>query len=101
MLRNPNYIWCRDYMPIQIADDNFVSFHFHPDYLANDKRYQKYLCCDGYQLCAELEYGMTDTDLVIDGGNVVKCGDAIVMTEKVFAENQTKSRYEVESILRD
>ena len=61
MLRNPNYIWCRDYMPIQIADDNFVSFHFHPDYLANDKRYQKYLCCDGYQLCAELEYGMTDT----------------------------------------
>lgn len=101
MLRNPNYIWCRDYMPIQIADDNFVSFHFHPDYLANDKRYQKYLCCDGYQLCAELEYWMTDTDLVIDGGNVVKCGDAIVMTEKVFAENQTKSRYEVESILRD
>ena len=44
---------------------------------------------------------MTDMDLVIDGGNVVKCGDAIVMTEKVFAENQTKSRAEVESILQD
>lgn len=101
MLRYPNYIWCRDYMPIQIADDNFVTYHFHPDYLANDRRYHKYLCCNGYLLCADLGYVMTDMDLVIDGGNVVKCGDVIVMTEKVFAENQTKSRAEVENILRD
>lgn len=101
MLRYPNYIWCRDYMPIQIADDNFVTYHFRPDYLTNNRRYHKYLCCDGYMLCAELGYGMTGMDLVIDGGNVVKCGDAIVMTEKVFAENQTKNRAEVESILRD
>ncbi len=28
-----------------------------------------------------------ETDLVIDGGNVVPCGDYFVMTDKVFAEN--------------
>jgi agmatine/peptidylarginine deiminase len=41
------------------------------------------------------------TNLVIDGGNVVKCGDVIVMTDKVFVENKDKSRLEVERILRD
>ena len=30
-------------------------------------------------------------DLVMDGGNVVKCGDAVVMTDKVFVENKITS----------
>lgn len=34
-------------------------------------------------------------DLIIDGGNIVKCGETIVMTEKVFAENRDKSRNEI------
>lgn len=101
MLKSPNYFWCRDYMPIQIADDNFVAYNFRPGYLMEDKRYHKYLSCNGYQLCGELGYKVTEMDLVVDGGNVVKCGDAIVMTEKVFAENKEKSRAEVERILRE
>lgn len=40
-------------------------------------------------------------DLIIDGGNVVKCGDTIVMTEKAFVENKKKSRSEVEHMLRE
>ena len=40
-------------------------------------------------------------DLVLDGGNVVKCGDSIVMTEKVFAENKDKTHAEVERLLKD
>lgn len=100
-LKYPNYIWCRDYMPIQIAEDNFVVYHFRPDYLVNNKRYHKYLNYDGYPLCAELGYKMTGMDLVLDGGNVVKCDNVIIMTEKVFVENKQKSRVEVESILRE
>jgi agmatine/peptidylarginine deiminase len=49
----------------------------------------------------KLKVETTKIDLVIDGGNVVKCGDVVVMTEKVFAENKDKSRLEVERILRD
>src|SRR4051812_14801141 len=26
-------IWCRDYMPVQVAQDRFVQFHYCPDYL--------------------------------------------------------------------
>lgn len=40
-------------------------------------------------------------DLVVDGGNVVKCGDVVVMTDKVFEENKDKSRNEVEQILQE
>ena len=101
LLRHTNYIWCRDYMPIQIADDYFVSYRFEPDYLKKEKRYQKYLMCDGNKICSEISYPTIGIDLIMDGGNVVKCGDTVVMTEKIFSENSTKSRHEVEHILRD
>lgn len=99
---DPKYMWCRDYMPIQIADDKYVAYHFKPDYLVKyEKRYENALKCDGYKICKEMNYPTDSMDLVLDGGNVVKCGDTIVMTEKVFLENPDKSRLEVERILHD
>ncbi len=38
---------------------------------------------------------------MIDGGNVVKCGDRIVMTEKVFNENPIKTHEEIISELQE
>ncbi len=29
--------WCRDYMPIQVAEDKFIQYRYYPDYLDNDK----------------------------------------------------------------
>jgi len=101
LLTYPNYMWCRDYMPIQIEEENFVAYRFEPDYLKNDRRYRRFLDCDGYRICKEIGYSMTEMDLVMDGGNVVKCGDTIIMTEKIFAENKDKSRIEVERILHE
>jgi hypothetical protein len=40
-------------------------------------------------------------NLIVDGGNVVKCGDTIVMTEKVFYENEKYSREDIEEMLRN
>ena len=40
-------------------------------------------------------------DLVLDGGNVVKCDDVVVMTDKVFVENKDKTPAEVERMLKD
>lgn len=102
LLREPMYIWCRDYMPIQITDDKFVSYHFKPDYLLKYKnRYQYALACDGGKICSEMNYPTKKMNLIIDGGNVVKCDNTIIMTEKVFVENSDKSRTDVEKILRD
>ena len=99
-------IWCRDFMPIQIDEDRFVFYKYTPDYLQSPyyRRIQtnpeKVLQAPQNRLEQVLQNAIT-TDLVLDGGNVVKCGETIVMTEKVFVENKDKTRTEVERILKD
>lgn len=97
-------IWCRDYMPIQIEEDRFVFYNYTPDYLKDFLRRQtntKDVCqLNRNQLKPVMQNAVT-IDLVLDGGNVVKCGDTVVMTEKVFVENKDKTRSEVERILMD
>ena len=99
-------IWCRDFMPIQIEEDRFVFYKYTPDYLQTpyyrrlqtnpDKVFQA-----PQNRLEQVTRNAITIDLVIDGGNVVKCGDTIVMTEKVFVENKDKTRTEVERILKD
>ena len=101
-------IWCRDFMPIQIEKNHFVSYKYTPDYL----QYKKYIelqtnLDDVYDVennyLQNVRSNSIPIDLVIDGGNVVKCGDTIVMTEKVLREkaNQDKSPDEIKKILSD
>ena len=99
-------IWCRDFMPIQIEEDRFVFYKYTPNYL-QDAYYirlqtntEEVFRAGANRLEHLLQNAIT-IDLVIDGGNVVKCCDTIVMTEKVFVENKDKTRAEVEKILKD
>ena len=99
-------IWCRDFMPIQVEEDRFVFFKYTPDYL-QDPYYlllqtdvEKVFHATANRLEHLLQHAIT-VHLVLDGGNVVKCGDTVVMTEKIFAENEDKTRAEVERILKD
>ena len=40
-------------------------------------------------------------DLVLDGGNIVKCDDKIIMTKKVFAENKDKKQKDIIRMLEE
>lgn len=99
-------IWCRDFMPIQIEKDLFGFYQYTPDYL-NDP-YGRKIQTDPMDV-VQAEANHLDRllqkrkkiDLVMDGGNVVKCGDTVVMTDKVFVANNDKTRDEVERILHD
>ena len=99
-------IWCRDFMPIQIEGDHFVFYKYTPDYLQSPyyRRLQtspeKVFQAPQNRLERVAQNAIT-IDLVLDGGNVVKCGDTVVITEKVFAENKDKTRTEVDRILKD
>lgn len=33
LLSNTADIWCRDYMPIQLAEEDFLQYRYYPDYL--------------------------------------------------------------------
>ncbi|HJG88817.1 agmatine deiminase family protein [Barnesiella viscericola] len=87
IMKRTNDIWARDYMPIQIYDNRFVQYHYNPDYLQKKKEDRESIT-DVDAVCREIELECVKTDLIVDGGNVVKVGKYIIMTEKVYAENK-------------
>ena len=103
LLSHTKDIWCRDYMPIQTSEKRFVFYKYNPDYLQT-KYYQRTIT-DVNRIgnidCLRQDGEVIDMNLVIDGGNVVRCDDKIVMTEKVFFENNDKSRNEVQRLLEE
>lgn len=95
LLSNTADIWCRDYMPIQLAEEDFLQYRYYPDYLTKKESDKQYIS-DSKSVCKALKLpNIQATDLIIDGGNVVKAHDCIIMTEKVFHEtlNIRKQKY--------
>lgn len=78
-------IWARDYMPVPTTSGGWVQFRYAPDYL-RPKRWQHTLT-DGAQLMRHLGLSFAMSDLVVDGGNVVRYGSKVLMTDKVLREN--------------
>ncbi len=99
-------IWCRDFMPIQIDEGRYVFYKYTPDYLQDSIGLRLQTNPeDVFQTSSNrlqtIWHNCVVKDLVMDGGNVVKCGDKIVMTDKVFVENRDKSPKEVQNILEE
>lgn len=80
--------WVRDYMPIQIRSNRFIQYIYNPDYLQNDKKH----ITDPSHCCKYLHQTPIYTDIVLDGGNIIKCGDSVIMTDKIFMENPNYKR---------
>ena len=80
------HIWARDYMPIQLEKDKFLLYRYTPDYL---KGFEDFIP-DYPSICKSLQLNCVTTDIVLDGGNVVKCGDKVIMTDKIIQENPMK-----------
>lgn len=76
-------IWCRDYMPIQVEKDKFVQFRYEPSYLKENLDLQSVpkdvLKSNGFN--AEL------SNINLDGGNVIKWKDKVVLTTRILKEN--------------
>ena len=77
------HIWARDYMPIQLDKGQFLLYTYHPDYLHGFEDFIP----DYRAICKDLGLECVSTDIVLDGGNVVKCGDKVIMTDKIIEEN--------------
>lgn len=86
VLPDTNDIWCRDYMPIQISETEFVEYRYDPDYL-QAKKYRKFKTYSDL-VCAKISLKTIKSDLIIDGGNIVKSRNGIILTDKVLTENK-------------
>ena len=98
LLKYTNDIWARDYMPIQLGKNDFLKYRYWPNYLLEKKKDKEFIT-DCKRACEALGITYRETDMIIDGGNMVPCGDYIVMTDKVFTENRVE-KYDPSFIAR-
>lgn len=100
--------WVRDYMPIQMDEDVFIKFDYNPDYLQDQKEFITDVDKVIKNCPFAQNYKIVNIPLVIDGGNMVFCKGKrkgkktqyVVMTEKVFSENSSFSKDQIECLLK-
>jgi agmatine deiminase len=81
-------VWAVDYMPIQITKDNFVQFVYNPDYLRDTIKWSKTIS-DVDAICKAINISPKKSSILLDGGNVTRTTDKVIMCDKVFIENPT------------
>lgn len=92
------HIWARDYMPLQLEKTLVYLYQYWPDYLQG---YDDYIP-NVQSIIDELHLGRIPVDIILDGGNVVKCGeDKVIMTDKIFLENDWIGKKELIVMLEE
>lgn len=86
--------WAVDYMPIQVSENKFVRFLYKPDYLISTKKWSKTIS-DVDRVCEKIGIKTIKSTINLDGGNISKWKDKVLMTTKVFLENRTTPELEL------
>ena len=95
--KSKKHVWARDYMPIQLEENLFLKYVYNPDYLKAAPEYiPPYL-----SMIRGMKLKTRRTMFVIDGGNVVKFHDCVLMTDKVLVENCVRDELDFRLTLED
>ena len=93
-------IWCRDYMPIQTGRNDFIGFRYEPSYLNTQKWKEKRSIPT--DVCRENGIIFSDhPEINIDGGNVVKWKNKVILTKRIFKENKVSRKEEKNKLVSD
>lgn len=87
ILPNTKDIWAVDFMPIQVSETKFVRFTYKPDYLTSTKKWSRTIS-DVDSICESIGIKTIKSDIILDGGNVSKWYNTVLMTTKIFTENR-------------
>jgi len=85
-----NDIWCRDFFPIQVGRNKFVQFALTKDYYSKKK---KQLQTDPAPICQMLGIktitpSFNGLPIYLDGGNVIRKFNKVIITDKIFKDNK-------------
>lgn len=97
-LDNTRDIWARDYMPVQVTDSKFIEYRYDPDYLQGKEEDTRELKTYPDIVCHSLDLKTVKSDIIIDGGNIIRSTNKVIMTDKVLEEN--KRMYSREDLLK-
>lgn len=85
LIDNTQNIWSRDHMPVQINKDKFVLFN----YTGNTTKYpQLNINKVSYNGISRI----IRSSINLDGGNIVGCGDKVIMTDIIFKHNPDEKK---------
>lgn len=90
-------VWAVDYMPIQTDLNKFVRFIYNPSYLQSRKNLKTISDVD--EICKVIGIETFKTDIILDGGNVTRWKNKVIMTDRIFQENPTYERKQLISEL--
>lgn len=99
LLPSTKDIWVVDYMPIQVSLDKFIQFVYNPDYLQSKKWIKSISNVEN--ICNSINLNRIKSDIVLDGGNVTKTTDKVIMCDKIFFENPNYERRQLSNKLRE
>jgi agmatine deiminase len=85
LLKETKDEWARDYMPIQTAEKRLVKFRYQPSYEARAKWTEPTKVIKANLLKSDF----SKHNINLDGGNVVKWKDKVIITDRVISENHT------------
>lgn len=81
-------IWARDFMPIQVSDNKFIEYRYDPDYLQGSRKGNRDLKTYPDIVCDKINRKTEKSDIILDGGNVVKSSNCLILTDKILKENR-------------
>jgi agmatine deiminase len=89
-LHGTKSIWCRDYMPIPVAEHDFVQFQYFSTYI-REKKYQ-----DERTIPEEVlewkSFPIKSNEIILDGGNIVRSKNRVIISDRVYSDNRNWSR---------
>lgn len=93
LLKNTRDIWVRDFLPVSDGAGGFVQFRFNPGYLRS-KKYDHIRTIPDL-LREQLGIQPAFSDLIIDGGNIVRFGKTAIVTDIVMKDNPGRTERQI------
>ena len=93
IITGANDLWCRDFMPIQIAANKFVQFVYDPTYY-HHKDY-RHLQTDINKLSYVPAGEIIKSDIVLDGGNINHFKKTAIVSDRIFKDNPGYEKVEL------
>lgn len=93
-LPNTKDIWAADFMPIQTQQNEFIQFRYEPDYLM-DTPENKASISNVDAICKSIGIKTIKSNINLDGGNVSKWDNRVILCDKIFEENLDLSEDEL------
>lgn len=99
-LDNTNDVWVRDFMPIKTYSGKYVQYIYNPNYLKDDSH--KNLKTEVSKVIPqEIKNKILHTDIVLDGGNFVSHNKKAIMTDKIYTENPTYNKDDLDNKIKN